>query len=462
MSKKLRFFFLFLIFINGYVSLSLELISLRQVSSFAGSTAVTASIIIGVFLAFMSWGYYYGSVIKLAKNKSRRLFYVNFIIIAIMIVLAGSFAIVETNFSVMVVVGMTSNVLKTFTYSFLYLSIGPFLFGLNTALICRFLHKYNRDYTGKIMAIDTIGSVLGSLLTTLVLMPLIGVNHTLILVVVLALLSAFLVFPQKRDFVFFPFLVFITYLINSDRVLYSQYNIVENNAVSTISIVEEDDGKSKMMVINGAKSSKISQDKSLHFEYVKYIEENFINNLPKDEKKEVLVLGAGGFTMGEDDTFHNYTYIDIDKSLKDVSEKYFLNKKISANKTFVVEDANQFLKDASKKYDLIILDVYSSLHFIPQDLITKEYFERVKGNLKQDGIMLLNAIVSPSFSNEYSMKLDNTINFVFGHNLQRQTVCKTFNPWQKDKTCNVIYVYYHKKNSGEIYTNNKNSLVYDM
>ncbi|MFV0626071.1 MAG: fused MFS/spermidine synthase [Alphaproteobacteria bacterium] len=462
MSKKLQFFFLFLIFINGYVSLSLELISLRQVSSFVGSTAVTASIIIGVFLAFMSWGYYYGSVISLLKNKSRKLLYINFIIIAIMIVLAGSFSVVEINFSAMNEAGLSSNILKTFIYSFLFLSVGPFLFGLNTALICRYLHKYNRDYTGKIMAIDTIGSVLGSLLTTLVLMPLIGVNHTLVLVVGFSLFGAFLVLPRKKDLVVFPLLICITYLINSDYALYTRHKIVENNAVSTISILEEDGGKSKIMLMNGSPASKTSEDKNLHFEYVKYIEENFINNLPKNEKKDVLVLGAGGFTMGEDDLFHNYTYIDIDKSLKDVSEKYFLNKKVSPNKIFVVEDANQFLKDDTKKYDLIILDVYSSLHFIPQDLITKEYFERVKANLKEGGIMLLNAIVSPSFSNEYSMKLDNTIRYVFGHNLQRQTICKSFNPWQKDKTCNIVYVYYNKKNNANIYTTNKNTLIYDM
>lgn len=32
---------------------------------------------------------------------------------------------------------------------------------------------------------------------------------------------------------------------------------------------------------------------------MKYIEENFIETLPKDRKMDVLILGAGGFTMSK-------------------------------------------------------------------------------------------------------------------------------------------------------------------
>ena len=54
MTRRLRFVLLLAIFIGGYASLSLELIVLRQLSGFVGSTAITASVVIGIFLAFMS------------------------------------------------------------------------------------------------------------------------------------------------------------------------------------------------------------------------------------------------------------------------------------------------------------------------------------------------------------------------------------------------------------------------
>ena len=41
---------IFLIFLNGYVSLSLELAVLRQLSFYVGSSAVITSIIMAIFL----------------------------------------------------------------------------------------------------------------------------------------------------------------------------------------------------------------------------------------------------------------------------------------------------------------------------------------------------------------------------------------------------------------------------
>ena len=61
MSRKLRIWLIFLIFLNGYVSLSLELVVLRQLAFWVGSSAVITSIIMGTFLGFMSLGYFMGS-----------------------------------------------------------------------------------------------------------------------------------------------------------------------------------------------------------------------------------------------------------------------------------------------------------------------------------------------------------------------------------------------------------------
>ena len=68
------------------------------------------------------------------------------------------------------------------------------------------------------------------------------------------------------------------------------------------------------------------------FPYIRYIEENFLATIPAGEKKQILVLGAGGFTLGRDDDVNNYTYVDVDKTLLPLSEKYFLNKKLGGNK----------------------------------------------------------------------------------------------------------------------------------
>lgn len=184
---KLKYVLFGAVFAGGFASLSLELAVMRQLSGFVGSTAVTASIIIGVLLAFMSLGYYRGSTVSIRRNRIRQVLAPDFIVIALMSVLASSYILIDLYFWAMNGLGIRSNVAQTFVYSLLLLSAAPYLFGKVTAVLSRYLHRFDRNNTGRIMAVDTVGSVLGSILTTLVLMPFVGVNHTVMLIAAAAL-----------------------------------------------------------------------------------------------------------------------------------------------------------------------------------------------------------------------------------------------------------------------------------
>ncbi|MDR2902784.1 MAG: fused MFS/spermidine synthase [Lactobacillales bacterium] len=460
MSNRIRSILLFLIFINGYISLSFELIALRQLSGFVSSTAITASIVIGTFLAFMSIGYYAGSIVNLVQRRTRKLIFTGLYIISIAILMGCSYVFMDIFFRGVTLIGIKSTLMQTFAYALVFLSLPPFYFGLITSLISRYLHRHNRNYTGRILAIDTVGSVLGSLFTTLLLMPLIGVNHTIMLMIAVCFITAAIIIPSPKKLLPFVFIVLFAIFINSDALLKKEYKIVENNAVSTISVASMDNGNSKIMFINRGASSKYTQDDALLFNYLSFIEKSFIRTLPQDRARKILVLGAGGFTMGDKDTFHAYTFVDIDAALLPVSEKYFLQKKLSPNKKFIVQDAGQFLKETPEMYDLIVLDTYSNFDNIPDTLITREYLTRAKSKLALGGILLINVIASPNFADAFSRKFDNTVHDVFGHNVSRQII-GAYDAWNPTKKTNVIYSFYNIPNDGEIYTDNKNSVIYD-
>lgn len=451
---------LIIIFLIGYISLSFELIVLRQLAGFVGSNAMIASIVIGIFLAFLSLGYYYGSQSKIYGQNIKKNTSKDFIILSLIIALASSYVLVDLYFSFLNQLGINSNILQTFIYSFIFLSFGPFIFGKMTALLSRYLHYNNHHFTGKIMAIDTIGSFLGSIITTLLIMPFLGVNYTIVAIVSLCLLGAFIINKNNIKTALLACIVLLsTIALNHSSLLYKKHNIIENNEISTISIYDVLDNKAKLMLINGTEQSRYSEDHNLMFSYVKYINDSFIQSIPQNEIKDILILGAGGFTIGIEDNINNYTFVDIDKTLKKISEEKFLGKKLGENKKFVVQDANQFLKNSDKKYDIIILDTYSSLSMIPFDLIQEEYFQRAKNRLNENGILIINSIVKSNFSNDFSKKFDNTIRKVFNTNLQRQTV-GAFNPWNNNNN-NVLYVFYNQEENNEIYNANKNSSFYD-
>ncbi|MBQ5700296.1 MAG: fused MFS/spermidine synthase, partial [Alphaproteobacteria bacterium] len=196
-------------------------------------------------------------------------------------------------------------------------------------------------------------------------------------------------------------------------------------------------------------------------DYVNYLNRHFIYNMPTDKAHKILVLGAGGFTLGLKDVRNSYTFVDIEHTLKDVSEKYFLNQKLSPNKRFVVADASQFLKNTTEQYDFILLDVYSNSYQVPESLITAEFMARLKSRVAPNGVIVMNMIVSPEFDDKYSRVFDNTFHAVFPHNTSRHVI-GYYNPWESiDGASNVLYIYHNIENDGRIYTINKTPVIYD-
>ena len=458
MQKLSRGTLIFLIFLNGYVSLSLELSVLRQLSFYVGSSAVITSIIMAIFLGFMSLGYFIGESQKISDNKIRSILTTSFLIIAGMSVFAASFPLITLYFNLMYIGGITSGAIQTFVYSLIFLSAGPFLFGLNTTLLSRVLHSYNRNCTGNIMAWDTIGSVFGSMATTLLLMPFLGVNYTVILITCLSVIGALLLRRRWWVWCIGAVVLVLSLYINSNTYQYSRHGILVNNANSTISVSDIPGGR--ILYMNGLPMS-IYGNRGETALYVNYLNENYIYTMPSTRTSRILVLGAGGFTLGIDDTHNDYTFVDIEHTLQDVSEKHFLRQKLTPNKHFVVADASQFLKNTDVLYDFILLDVYSNSYQVPEGFITAEFMQRLKSRVAPGGVIALNMIVSPEFGDKYSRVFDNTFNSVFPYNTTRQVIGR-INPWtDTDGTSNILYFYHNVENDGRIYTINKTPVIYD-
>ncbi len=459
MKKLSRVTLIFLIFLNGYVSLSLELSVLRQLSFYVGSSAVITSIIMAIFLGFMSLGYFVGESERIDNNRIRGILNASFLVIATLSVCAASFPLITQYFAVMYSGGVTSGVIQTFIYSLIFLSIGPFLFGFNTTLLSRQLHDYSKKSTGCIMAWDTIGSVFGSIATTLLLMPFMGVNYTVVLITVLSVIGALILRRRLWVWIVCAIVMGTSLYINSNLYQKNHMGILVNNANSTISVMEYSDAR--VLYMNGLPMSVYRKDKSGMAEYIDYLNENFIYTMPTDKRYKILVLGAGGFTLGLNDNHNDYTFVDIEHTLKDISEQHFLGQKLGENKKFIVADASQYLKNTPELYDFILLDVYSNSYQVPESLITVEFMQRLRARVALGGIVALNMIVYPEFADRYSRVFDNTFRAVFPYNTSRHVI-GNFSPWRnKYGAANVIYTFYNVENDGRVYTINKTPVIYD-
>ena len=127
---------------------------------------------------------------------------------------------------------------------------------------------------------------------------------------------------------------------------------------------------------------------------------------------DILVLGAGGFTLSHHEPSNRYTYVDIDPAIKGIAEQHFLRE--PARGEFVADDARRFVATTDRRFDAVVVDVYSSHTSIPSHLVTREFWEGTRRVLKPSGVLLANLILDGKLETPYARNLLATIEAEYG------------------------------------------------
>jgi len=468
-TSKLTLALFLIIFCEGYIVLASELLAIRQMNSYVGSGADTVSILIAAVLMPLAFGYYYGGQSKSEpqqkkisiRNRLVRNIFISFFFLA----LGLPNITVDWFFNGLFQLGFSNRLFLTSIYAVTFIVTPVFLLGQTVPLICNYFTKEKlSQITGKILFVSTIGSFLGSIFTTIILMQYFGVNNAVNFVLILIVTLMLVLMKDKRSYkseVAILSLALIVF-INSSFVL-SRLGIVYSNAYNTDMVLEKDGDV--FLKLNGSSSSMIGKNGN-KYPYIEYVEKVFLNTMDKKERgpKKILVIGAAGFTFGSNDQFNEFTYVDIDPDIQHVAEKYFLKHKIGDNKKFIGQDILAYLAVNHEKFDLIFLDAYSSATNIPENLLTREFFLKLKESMSENGIVIANFIVSPTFNNKFSIRIDNTFRSVYPH-CNRKIIQDDYNPWNVNNydRVNAIYSYsYHGiEDDTGVYIRNKNTASFD-
>lgn len=125
----------------------------------------------------------------------------------------------------------------------------------------------------------------------------------------------------------------------------------------------------------------------------------------------ILLLGLGGGsvieTLRQDFNYQKQiTAIDIDPVIIDIAKtEYQLES--NSNTTIICEDALQFVKNNSTKYDLIIIDLFIDVT-VPKQFLELSFWENVVNSKSTNGVLLFNA----SLEKEKSSQLQSVIEFL--------------------------------------------------
>jgi spermidine synthase len=199
-------------------------------------------------------------------------------------------------------------------------------------------------------------------------------------------------------------------LINA-KVIHSERSLYRN-----IIVDEHQDLRCLKFNVKSSKTSQScllkSEPHKLVFNYTKLL---FSSLLMIDEPKSVLVIGLGGGTMSN--TIHQlYPHakidnVEIDPAVITVARNYFGFVE-NDNVRSIVQDGRIFVKRAALKkqqYDWIILDAFNG-DYIPEHLMTKEFFQEIRALLSDKGVLAANTFsVSKLYRHESA-----TYHAVFG------------------------------------------------
>lgn len=382
--------------------MGLEIIGGRILSPFFGTSVYVWGSIISVFLIALSAGYYFGGL--LADKKPSLNYLAGLAAIAGLLILIIPPA-VEPMSQATLNAGLS-------IYGALVVAVGLFFLpSLALGMVSPYVVKLGvietqrlGNQVGKFYSVSTFGSILGTLATTFVLIPVFGVREILYALGVMLVLVAVATFVYSRVYMRSLIIVVVaiavgwsswlyspmeSYLAEGSEILYKKETLYNNLAVV-------DSGVNRYLLFNSTQQTGMNKTRpNEHFwPYTKVMEAAADHYRPG--AKDWLLIGLGGGTIPKSllaqDRQMSFDGVEIDQEVINAAHEYFgLPKNPRIN--LAATDGRMFVQRHKGKYDVIMVDAYNLLS-IPAHLTTREFFQELQEALKPGGVVVFNVVSS--------------------------------------------------------------------
>jgi spermidine synthase len=407
-----------LVFVVGSASLGAEIAAARLMAPFFGASTIVWANTIGVVLVALSLGYWFGGRLADRHPHLRGLCLVVMgaaVLLAVVPLVARPFFDVSVDaldsVSAGAFVGSLVGVLFLVSVPVLLLgACAPYALRLAVPDV-----EHAGRVGGRLYAISTAGSLLGTMLAALVLIPFAGTQRTfLAFALALALVAAV---GLGRRFLVLPAALVAALLLptatikaaGDGRVIYET-----ESALQYIRVVEEPDGSRVLELNEGQAQHSIYRPGSYlsggYWDAMLVLPFTALERPPR----RVAILGNGtGTTARGFGHFFPRARVDgveIDPELEEVGRRYF---DMSSNRRLTVhnEDARPWLRRTDDTYDVIVLDSYRQ-PYVPFYLATREFFELVRDRLVPGGVLVIN-VGHPEGNDDLETVIGRTLASVF-------------------------------------------------
>jgi len=274
---------------------------------------------------------------------------------------------------------------------------------------------------GRLYALSTVGSIVGSFLPALVLVPLFGVRNTFIVVGTAFLLASLLGWLGGWRAALPPAGAAMLMLVPQGIVRPMEGLIYETESLyHFIQVVKEPFGKcpeAYHLYLNegvGVHSVKCLTEDHETTGIWSYMAATPLWLDDPEAMREVLVVGLAGGTIARHmlEAFPDAHVdgVEIDGEVVEVGKKWFddADPRISP----IVMDGRIFLQSTDKTYDLVMMDAYRQ-PYIPFHLVTVEFFEEVREHMNDDAVLAVNVAGVRGVSRDLAAMIYATMKEVF-------------------------------------------------
>jgi spermidine synthase len=413
-----RFLYL-LVFTVGTASLGAEIAVARLIAPFFGASTIVWANTIGVVLVALSIGYWLGGRLADSHPHLRGLCLLVLAAAALLAAVpfaAGPFLEVSVDALDEVSAGAFAGSLLAVL---VLIAVPVVLLGACSPWAVRLATpdvEHAGRTSGRLYAISTSGSLLGTMLSSLVLIPFIGTQRTFVVfAVAIALVAAaglgrrYLAAPAVLAAVFaIPAGTVKATVENGDTVIFEQ-----ETEAQYVRVIEEVDGDRRLELNEGvAQHSFYSARGYLTNGYWDgLLVLPFLNRSQPPGRIAVLGNAAGTTARGYGHYFPQTRVdgVEIDPELAEVGRRYFdmTNPKLTVHN----EDARPWLRGADDDYDVIVVDAYRQ-PYIPFYLATREFFELARDRLAPGGMVIVD-VGHPEGNDDLEQVLGRTMSEVF-------------------------------------------------
>lgn len=433
-----------IVFVSGAVLMGLEIAGAKILAPGFGTSTFVWGAIIGMFMGALSAGYYVGGYLA-DKRPSFQTLAIVVSVAAIWVLLlprvgpswAESIAKADMG---KVLDPLIASMVLFFVPSFLMGMVSPYSVKLNASSLAGV-----GGVAGRLYALSTLGSIVGTWLTTFVLIPIMKLSNVLQLLGALLLFTAIVclylsitaigkisrdqvrtlgmlaliwligtecwaAFPSK------PNLYPGTRLIHYDDSPYHEIQVTEEAIYFDEKTPEDKDGgyllpckywespmfyQRRWLKFNENIESGTFPYSKKHLNAVTYTDLLHLPLIWNKQPKRILVVGGGGGIIpSQYSNWYNckVDVAELDQKVADVAQEYFdMPKKpdgtLVDNIKFYIGDGRQTIRRSLEgPYDVIVLDAYSSGGQIPFHLMTWNFLSEVKAKLAPNGVLITNII----------------------------------------------------------------------